>query len=183
MFAHKSFFIWFAGTVLLLAACQSEAQNSNPTSEAEIGPIVPSLPSISELAGTPTPEIPPLPTFDVDGIALGQITYSENCTRCHGVNLEGESNWQMQNEDSSFRAPPHDATGHTWHHSDRLLLESIELGGKRLSANIGGFSEMPAFSDTLTEEEITAVLNYIKSSWPTDLRTIQWEQTIQDQNQ
>jgi mono/diheme cytochrome c family protein len=42
---------------------------------------------------------------------------------------------------------------------------------------------MPPFEDTLTEDEITAVLNYIKSTWPDDISTIQWEQTIREQNQ
>ncbi len=173
----------FAGILLSLVSCQGSDIESNPLSETQIGPIVPSLPSISELAGTPAPEIPPLPTFRPEEIALGKKVYAENCAECHGENLEGEANWQIQNEDNSFRPPPHDDTGHTWHHGDKLLIESIELGGARLPANIGGFSNMPAFKDTLTEDEIRAVLNYIKSTWPDDIRAIQWEQTIREQNQ
>ena len=173
----------FAGIFLLLVSCRGSEIVSNPTSEAQAGPIVPSLPSISELAGRPAPEIPPLPTFNPEEITLGKKVYSENCAQCHKENLEGEPNWQQQNEDDSFRSPPHDNTGHTWHHGDKLLIESIELGGSRLPDNIGGFSNMPAFKDTLTEDEITAVVNYIKSTWPDDIRTIQWEQTIREQNQ
>jgi mono/diheme cytochrome c family protein len=173
----------FAGIFLLLVSCQGSDYSSNSSPETQTGQIVPSLPSISEIAGTPSPEIPPLPSIDPDEIALGKKVYAENCAECHGENLEGESNWKIQNEDDSFRSPPHDDTGHTWHHGDKVLIESIELGGARLPANIGGFSNMPAFEDTLTEDEITAVLNYIKSTWPDDIRTIQWEQTVREQSQ
>ncbi len=173
----------FGILILLLASCQSSAGGPGPKSISQAGPIVPSMPSISELAGTPGPEIPPLPSFNPDEIALGKKVYAENCAECHGENLEGEADWKMQNEDKSFRSPPHDADGHTWHHGDRVLIESIRAGGARLPDNIGGFSNMPAFEDTLTEDEITAVLNYIKSTWPDDLRAVQWEQTIQEQNQ
>ena len=172
-----------AGIFLLLVGCQSPDSVSEPSSEAQAGPIVPSLPSISELAGTPAPEIPPLPTLDSDEISLGQEVYAENCAECHGENLEGEADWKKQNEDNSFRSPPHDVGGHTWHHGDKVLIESIALGGARLPDNIGGFSNMPAFEDTLTEEEIAATLTYIKSTWPEDIRSTQWEQTVQERNQ
>jgi S-disulfanyl-L-cysteine oxidoreductase SoxD len=49
-----------------------------------------------------------------------------------------------------------------------------------LPANIGGTSNMPAYADILSDEEILAVLDYIKSSWPDDLREIQWEQTLRE---
>ncbi len=119
-----------------------------------------------------------LPTLDAAQIALGQEIYSANCASCHGVNLEGEANWKAQNEDGSFRSPPHSADGHTWHHPDSNLLEAITLGGARFAGqNIGGTSTMPAFGQLLTDEEITAVLTYIKSTWPDDVRQMQWEVT------
>ena len=80
-------------------------------------------------------------------------------------------------------APPHDASGHTWHHGDDVLIESIKLGGARLPDNIGGFSDMPAFEGVLKDEEIAAVLTYIKSTWPEDIRGIQWEQTARERVQ
>ena len=167
-----------AGIFLLLVGCQDTTNESSPSPETPAAAIIPRLPSLSELAGTPAPEIPPLPDLDPNEIALGQDVYDKNCAECHGVNLEGEKNWQQQNEDNSFRSPPHDASGHTWHHGDVILIESIALGGARLPDNIGGTSNMPAFGDTLTEVEITAVLTFIKSTWPEDIRAIQWEQTV-----
>lgn len=125
-------------------------------------------------AAEPTTETavsPQLPTLDPDEIALGQAIYAASCAECHGADLEGEADWKIQNEDGSFRSPPHDQTGHTWHHPDEQLLEAIRLGRARFDGiNIGGSSPMPAFKDSLTDEEITAVLTYIKSTWPDDIR-------------
>jgi mono/diheme cytochrome c family protein len=60
------------------------------------------------------------------------------------------------------------------------LVEAVVEGGARLPANIGGTSDMPAFGELLTDEEITAVLAYIKSSWPEDIPQAQWEQSAAD---
>ena len=109
---------------------------------------------------------------DVQTVALGERIYTTNCAGCHGVNLEGQPEWQQANADGSLRAPPHDETGHTWHHGDMALTESIRLGGARLSASVGT-SAMPAYKDILTDEEITAVLVYIKSTWPDDIQAAQ----------
>jgi mono/diheme cytochrome c family protein len=167
--------------MLLLTSCLDSGDQVRPDPATEETGIVSGLPSISELAGTPAPEIPPLPILDPDEITFGQEVYAEYCAECHGLNLEGEPDWQVQNEDKSFRAPPHDANGHTWHHGDRVLIETIKLGGARLPADIGGSSKMPAFADILSDEEIAAALTYIKSTWPDDIRAIQWEQTISEQ--
>ncbi|HEX6384739.1 MAG TPA: c-type cytochrome [Anaerolineae bacterium] len=173
-------YLVFLGFVLTswLVACQREA--AAPATPA--GPLA-NVPSLSELAGTPASTVPPLPTSDPDLVAQGQVIYAEHCASCHGVNLEGEPDWKMQNEDGSFRAPPHDASGHTWHHGDPTLIEAIELGGTRLPGSIGGTSSMPAFADVLTETEVTAVLTFIKSTWPDDIRALQWEQTAREQEQ
>ena len=106
-------------------------------------------------------------------LVLGAGVYATQCAECHGVNLEGEPNWREQNADGTFRAPPHDETGHTWHHGDRQLTEAILYGGDRLPDNIGGTSEMPAYAEVLTSEEIQAVLAFIKSSWPENIREAQ----------
>jgi mono/diheme cytochrome c family protein len=158
-----------------LVGCQREAVAPPPPT----GPLA-NVPSLSELAGTPASTVPPLPTSDPDLVAQGQAIYAEHCASCHGANLEGEPEWKVQNEDGSFRAPPHDAGGHTWHHGDRTLIEAVKLGGARLPDNIGGTSAMPAFADVLTGEEIAAVLAYIKSTWPGDIRILQWEQTVRE---
>ncbi|MCA9943596.1 MAG: cytochrome c [Anaerolineales bacterium] len=101
-------------------------------------------------------------------VALGEEVYGTYCAACHGVDLEGQPDWQRPFDDGSFKAPPHDETGHTWHHNDAYLIESIKQGGARLDASIG-VSLMPAYEDVLTDQQILAVLAYIKSSWPPDI--------------
>jgi mono/diheme cytochrome c family protein len=168
--------------ILLISGCQESDTEAEPTSLAEDEISLTSIPPLSGLLGTPGPEAGRLPALSADEIAIGQVVYAEHCAECHGEDLEGEQDWQEQNEDDSFRSPPHNSNGHTWHHGDKALLESIRLGGERLPDNIGGFSEMPAFKDTLSDEEMVAVLTFIKSTWPDDIRLMQWEQTVQEQN-
>jgi mono/diheme cytochrome c family protein len=92
-------------------------------------------------------------------LATGEALYMEHCASCHGANLEGQPNWQVPNADGVFPAPPHTRDGHTWHHPDALLLRIIAEGGTTIN------SEMPAFGDRLTEEEMKAILAFIKSFW------------------
>jgi len=109
------------------------------------------------------------PAFAADGAAL----YAEHCAACHGENLEGERNWRVQNEDGSMPAPPHDDSGHTWHHADQMLRDYTHLGGAetlRRMGVTGVVSAMPAFGDVMSDEEIDAVLNFIKSNWSPRMR-------------
>ncbi|WP_210283017.1 c-type cytochrome, partial [Devosia subaequoris] len=61
-------------------------------------------------------------------------------------------------------APPHDASGHTWHHSDKQLLAVIRDGLETMAP--GYETDMPAFGAVLTDTEIMAIIDYIKSTWP-----------------
>ena len=70
-------------------------------------------------------------------IASGEELYGEDCAACHGENLEGQPNWQTANEDGTMPAPPHDQTGHTWHHDNRLLFDYTYLGGADALARRG----------------------------------------------
>ena len=64
-------------------------------------------------------------TQDQAVIALGQRLYAENCATCHGADLEGQPDWQTPLANGRYPAPPHDETGHTWHHADALLERII----------------------------------------------------------
>ena len=104
-------------------------------------------------------------------IELGQRVYAENCSACHGANLEGQPgfDWREKNADGTFPAPPHDETGLTWHHADTLLFNYTANGGQVFLGDVGK-SGMPAFADVLTFQEIEAVLVYSKSTWPEPIR-------------
>ncbi|MFT5485421.1 MAG: mono/diheme cytochrome c family protein [Paracoccaceae bacterium] len=102
-------------------------------------------------------------------IALGKKIYAQQCAACHGPNLEGQPNWRSRLADGSLPAPPHDETGHTWHHPDALLFGVTKYGGAK-NAPSGFVSGMPAFGEKLTDREIGTVLAYIKSRWPEPVR-------------
>lgn len=113
---------------------------------------------------------------DAAQVALGERVYHAECASCHGPDLEGEPGWKSPGPDGAYPAPPHDATGHTWHHDDALLFDYTRRGG---AAVIGGNfkSNMPGFGDRLTDDEIRAVIAFIKSSWPPRLRQRQEERS------
>lgn len=107
--------------------------------------------------------------------ASGRALYDANCAACHGENLEGQPGWQRSGADGRFPAPPHDATGHTWHHSDADLIAYITLGGEEALARMGVTfdSGMPGYGDVLGAGEIVEILDYIKSRWPERERRFQ----------
>lgn len=106
---------------------------------------------------------------DAAQVALGQRVYSEHCASCHGVNLEGEQNWRSLKPSGRLPAPPHDETGHTWHHPDWQLFRITKTGPAEIVGD-GYESDMPGFAGVLTDEEIWATLAFIKSRWPKRIR-------------
>ncbi|NKB47939.1 MAG: c-type cytochrome [Alphaproteobacteria bacterium] len=102
-------------------------------------------------------------------LADGARVYAESCASCHGVNLEGQANWRQLNENGRLPAPPHNARGHTWHHDDATLFGITKLGTAEFTG-LDIASDMPAFKDILSDDEIRAVLAYIKSRWPARIR-------------
>ncbi|MEO1025720.1 MAG: cytochrome c [Pseudomonadota bacterium] len=106
---------------------------------------------------------------DLEVVALGQGIYVAQCAACHGARLEGQPNWRTRGEDGLLPAPPHDATGHTWHHDDETLFTLTKYGLAGLMENAPP-SGMPVYEEVLSDEEIIAVLSFIKSTWPSDIR-------------
>ncbi len=145
MIKRRPFLLIFSLLLLMLAACQlAEPQTIGEMNSA-----------------------------DAATLELGATVYAANCANCHGANLEGQADWKTPNEDGTWKAPPHDETGHTWHHPDDYLLDRIYNGTEGLDAAMQADSNMPAYKDMLTDEEITAVLEFIKSQWPDDIKAAQ----------
>ena len=98
-------------------------------------------------------------------IIKGKEIYQEHCASCHGKNLEGEPNWKTPKSNGRMPAPPHDMTGHTWHHPDALLFEITKFGTE---AYIGQNykSDMIGYKDILSDQEVISALSYIKITWP-----------------
>lgn len=115
-----------------------------------------------------------LPYTDAQRVATGQSLYEDNCAACHGAELEGQADWRVADSEGYLPAPPHDETGHTWHHDDTLLFRIVAQGTEAL---VGGTykSNMMGFGETLGEQGILDVLAYIKSTWP--------DQVIEQHNQ
>lgn len=113
----------------------------------------------------------------VTALTQGAQIYQQYCAACHGANLEGEPDWQQPRADDSLRTPPHDETGHTWHHGDQYLFERTKYGAASLPPNWASLSSMPAYEGILTDAEIMAVIEYIKESWPPDIQARQQEIT------
>ncbi|MBW4975789.1 cytochrome c [Roseovarius mucosus] len=121
-----------------------------------------------------------LPVSAQDDSLAGERLYQENCASCHGANLEGQPDWHSRLPNGRLRAPPHDASGHTWHHTDRVLLDIVKRGTAAIVGN-GYESDMPGFKEVLTDEEITAIIDYIKSTWPDRIRASQESRTLADE--
>ncbi len=148
---------------LILSACASG-------SGADTTPVLPPDQGLS-VAG----QTPPVPPLDADQVREGETIYGRYCSSCHRADLSGDPDWKTRNADGSLRPPPHDTTGHTWHHSDALLLSLTRDG------SVFPESRMPSFGGTLTDAEIVSVLEFIKSSWGPEERAFQWQITWREQ--
>lgn len=101
----------------------------------------------------------------------GATVYRAHCASCHGANLEGQARWRERGPDGLLPAPPHDASGHTWHHADELLIRITRDGVAAVVGDPGYRTAMPVYRGVLTDEDIVAVLSWIKSQWPPDVRS------------
>ena len=108
-------------------------------------------------------------------LAEGEAVYFAQCAACHGEALEGQANWRERTAAGLLPAPPHDASGHTWHHADDLLFEIVKYGPAAVVGDPKYASAMPAYEGLLSDREIIAVLSWIKSTWPEDERGWQGE--------
>ncbi len=105
---------------------------------------------------------------DAAQVERGSQIYASYCASCHGARLEGQPNWKSRKADGRLPAPPHDTTGHTWHHPDDVLFR-ITKDGVAAIAPAGYRTDMPAFGAALSDDDIWAALAFIKSRWPAEI--------------
>lgn len=118
-----------------------------------------------------------------DPIETGRTLYDAHCAACHGAELEGAPDWRSPGPDGRLPPPPHDESGHTWHHGDAMLFDYVQRGGQAYldDLRVEFDSGMPAFREILTDAEIDAILAFIRSTWPEDIRRIQAERTEREE--
>jgi len=161
--------------MMLVSACSNDVATPQPTLDmSQVRSMSPTLSpanveALTQLANEET-------------LQLGQVVYEQSCAECHGIDGEGQlpDDPMKPDETGRFGAPPHNGDGHTWHHDDDLIIQIINEGGM---GTADSFYPMPAFGKMLTQEEIGAVVAYIKTFWTEEQRMIQAERTLQVANQ
>lgn len=106
---------------------------------------------------------------DHASIVIGKRLYAVHCAGCHGRYLQGQPLWQLADAYRGRRAPAFDASGYTWRHSDEEIFRIAKFG--RLGP--GPATAMPAFEHRLGDNQILAIVTYIKARWPIGLRILQ----------
>ncbi len=149
--------------IMLLTACSGVAETPDGGSS--------SVPTLGPPGFLETDEPPPPPARDADRVLAGEILYQQHCSECHKPDLSGEPDWMIPKDDGTYKPPPQDSTGHTWHHADQLLLEIIRDG------NVNPITVMPLFGGILADNQILDILEFFKSQWGDAERTLQWEVT------
>ena len=107
---------------------------------------------------------------DPQVVRVGARIYAQQCATCHGVRGEGQPDWRERGPDGLLPAPPHDPSGHTWHHPDSQLFAITKFGLAKLIDQPDYKTAMPVYGGVLSDDEIVAVLSWIKAQWPPDVR-------------
>jgi len=101
--------------------------------------------------------------YSPEQVKKGTVVFKNNCAVCHGEKAEKTINWKQQDANGFYPPPPLNGTAHAWHHSLKILRQSVRDGGTK----IGG--KMPAFEKVLSAEEIDSAIAYFQSQWPNEL--------------
>jgi len=96
------------------------------------------------------------PQYSAELVARGEQAFQANCATCHGPDGSG---------DVAAGVPALNGSMHSWHHPDSQIAELIRRGG----------IQMPAVGPDWSDEDITAVLAYVKQWWAPEQRTFQAE--------
>ncbi len=106
---------------------------------------------------TPTPT-PTLSAAETDADTLvqrGEAVYTQNCATCHQPDGQGQGQYPALAGNGFVTA------------NDPAQVITIVLDGR---------GAMPAFADTLANQEIAAVISYIRNSWGNNATVVTVEQ-------
>ncbi len=107
--------------------------------------------------------------YSEDQLRLGEQVFQQHCASCHGKQAEGTADWREAGPDGKYPPPPLNGTAHAWHHSLKVLMRQIRMGGKPLGGT------MPGFAGKLSDEEMLAAIAWFQSKWPERIYAI-WEE-------
>ena len=100
----------------------------------------------------------------------GQQLFLQNCAACHGQQAQGlTENWKQAGADGKYPAPPLNGTAHTWHHSAKGLVSTIQNG----TIGIGG--NMPAWKGKLSKRDSLHIVIWLTSLWPEEVYQAWWK--------
>lgn len=158
--------------ILVITACSSEQPQPTPAPTERPTALAGVIPTLPGALPPPTLAIPIAvddPRFPIEPDGAGQALYEQHCGACHGIDGAG----QPPDASGLITAPPHDNSGHTWHHPDQANFATVYTG-----RHVPGAYPMPAFDDKLSTEEIISILAYIKQWWGEQERATQREITL-----
>ena len=89
-----------------------------------------------------------LPSYPVEQVMAGRELYAANCMTCHGAQGQGYAQ-------AGVPAPALNGDMHAWHHPDSQIAGIVRQG----------IGQMPAVGESWSDEDIAAVLAYIKQWW------------------
>ena len=112
---------------------------------------------------------------DRDQVILGAALYGRDCARCHGDDMSGELGWAREEAGLSNEeidaiadqlgdvAPAHDEHGSTSRFTDEVLFRIIDEGPAKALKKPD--SRMMGFHDRLAQDEIWAIIAFMKDQW------------------
>lgn len=100
----------------------------------------------------------------------GQQLFAQNCAACHGQKAQGlTKDWKQLDADGKYPPPPLNGTAHTWHHSAKGLVNTIQNG----TISIGG--NMPAWKGKLSKKDSLHIVIWLTSLWPDEIYQAWWK--------
>ena len=107
-------------------------------------------------------------------VAQGLSLYLQHCAQCHGAAAEGDAQWRQPDPQGYYPPPPLNGTGHAWHHPHAMLHEVIKRGSS-VDEQGRPSGRMPAWGETINDQQIDALIAWFQSLWPDPVYAIWYE--------